>query len=96
MSEHGHLPHLCDEGMRRVEALRARHIKAWYPVHTIMGPIQAINLHLLDENGDRVHSGDLIAAGNLDHSVTIYRVIKESQAGPALTRWYEVQPVEEV
>ena len=95
MTEHGHLPHLCEEGERRFQALRARHIKAWYPIHTIMGPIQGINLHPLEE-GEEVHSGDLIAAGNLDHPVTIYRVVKESPGGPTLMSWYEVQPVEEL
>ena len=91
-----HLPHLCEEGMRRVATLRARHIKAWYPVHTIMGPIQAINLHLLDEEGEALRSGDLIAAGNLDHAVAIYRIVKESHLGPEPMCWYEVQPVEEL
>jgi hypothetical protein len=85
---------LSEQFESHMQAFRARGIKAWYPVRTIMGPIQNCNLHLLDQH--ELHVDDLIAAGDLDHEPSLFRIRRIKHCGTTLVTWYALEAIDHV
>ena len=86
---------LSEQFESHMQAFRARGIRAWYPVRTIMGPIQNFNLHLLDQEHE-LHVDDLIAAGDLDHEPSLFRIRRIDHCGTTSVTWYALDAIDDV
>lgn len=76
-----------------MQHLRERGVKAWYPVRTIMGPIQNVNLHALDLQHE-LHVDDLIAAGDLEHELVLFRIAHIADVEASSVKWYRLSPAD--